>query len=177
MLQRLIWIVQRIGTDWTGAGVPKPRPGRSARGGIVGARGALLGHPEERSHAFHGAPSGEAGRALRRRLLDTLPKPGRVAQDLRGDPGRGRRSRELFVQGAEDHSGIQEIFERVAARLLSIGRAQAEHGVRKARLRAGRPAQKEARFDGRVAPASGALQVQSSIRCACEFLLLIIVQI
>lgn len=62
------------------------------------------------------------------------------------------------MQGAEDHSGIQEIFERVAARLLSIGRAQAEHGVRKARLRAGRPAQKEARFDGRVAPASGALQ-------------------
>lgn len=133
-------IVQRIGTDWTGAGVPKSRPGCSAWRGIVRARDTLLGHPEERSHAFHGAPSGEAGRPLRRWLLDTLPKPRRVAQDLRGDPRRGRRSRELFVQGAENHRGIQEIFERVAARLLSIGRAQAEHGVRKARLRAGCPA-------------------------------------
>lgn len=124
-----------------------------------------MGHPEERPHAFHGAPSREAGRPLRRRLLDTVPKPRRVAQDFRGDPRRGGRSGELLVQGAEDHRRLQEIFERVAARLLPVGRAQTEHGVREACLRAGCPAQKEARFDGCPAPASGALQVRRVVTC------------
>lgn len=79
------------------AGLPDSGTWRATRRGINCTRDQVLEHPEERPCAIHGPAVRATRRSIGDGLLDSIPEPGRAAQAIRGDQGRGGRCRQLSL--------------------------------------------------------------------------------